>query len=82
MKKKAKGITLKEASVKARQICLDGKKLYVDIYMESDDSFSIEKPHDKKAKYHFSVDKSGKRYIKGYKRCQYSGRKYLTYISK
>ena len=36
----------------------------MDIFLESDGSYSVDKPCDKKAKFVMAVDKSGARYTK------------------
>lgn len=85
-KKKLKGIaSFKEACMQAREACLavtyGGKWYHVDIYLESDGSFSLNTPHDKKAKYYCSIDRSGARTQKVYRRSQYcSSVKVPTYL--
>lgn len=61
-KKKLKGFaTLKEARAIAREMT---KYWYTDIYLESDGSYSVGKPSDKKAVFYCAVDKAGARYTK------------------
>ena len=60
--KKYKGYkTLKEARAVARE---KTHYWYTDIYLESDGSYSVDKPCDKKAKFLMAVDESGAWYTK------------------
>lgn len=61
-KKKLKGYpTLKEARAVARAMTT---YWYTNIYLESDGSYSVGKPNDKKAVFFVAIDKSGARYKK------------------
>lgn len=61
-KKHYKGyLSLKEARAVARERC---SYWYVDIYKESDDSYSVGKPCDGKAVFLMAVDKSGAKFTK------------------
>ena len=60
--KKLKGYkSLKEARAVAREMT---SYWYTDIYQESDGSYSVGKPHDKKAVFLMAIDKAGARYTK------------------
>jgi len=60
--KKLKGYkSLKEARAVAREMT---KYWYTDIYQESDGSYSVGKPCDKKAVFLMAIDKAGARYTK------------------
>ena len=62
-KKKLKGyLSLKEARAVAREMT----SYYgcTDIYLESDGSYSVGKPCDKKAKFYCAIDRAGARYTK------------------
>ena len=81
-KRKFKGYgSLKEARAKARELAETRKWLYtpVPIFIESDGSFSVEKPCDRKAQFHVAIDKSGAKYAKKWVR-QFNGRKIVEYI--
>lgn len=61
-KKHYKGYaSLKEARAVARSMC---SYWYVDIYKESDGSYSVGKPCDGKAVFFMAVDKSGAKFTK------------------
>lgn len=77
-KKKYKGyVSLKEARAVARDMTT---WYYTDIYQESDNSYSVGQPKDKKAKYLMSIDKSGARYIKQQVNHPYYGSDWLEYV--
>lgn len=77
MSKKLKGYEiLKEARAIARE---QTNYWYTDIYLESDGSYSVGNPADRKSKFLFSVDKSGAKYTKKYVRDPVRG-KFLSYI--
>ena len=62
--KKLKGYkALKEARAVAREMT---SYWYTDIYLESDGSYSVGKPCDKKAVFLMAIDKAGARYTKKY----------------
>ena len=74
-KKKFKGyVSLKEARAVAREMT---SYWYTDIYLESDGSYSVDKPCDKKAKYLCSIDRAGARFTKTYE--DYYGYKRWVY---
>ena len=66
--KKLKGYaTLKEARTAAREKASQhyySNVLPTPIYLESDGSYSVDKPNDKKAKFVMAIDKAGARYTK------------------
>lgn len=77
-KKKYKGyVSLKEARAIARDMTT---WYYTDIYQESDGSYSVGSPKDKKSKYLMSIDKSGARYIKKPVNHSYYGNNWFEYI--
>lgn len=77
-KKKYKGYaSLKEARAVAREMT---SYWYTDIYQESDSSYSVGQPKDKKAKYLMSIDKSGARYTKHYYNHPYYGKDWFDYV--
>lgn len=74
-KKKLKGFaSFKEARAVAREMT---KYWYTDIYQESDGSYSVGKPCDKKAVFFCAIDKAGAKYKKVWRE-QY-GRKMQVY---
>lgn len=76
--KKFKGyVSLKEARAKAREIA---HYFPVPIYLESDGSYSVKSPNDKKAVFHIAVDKSGAKYHIGKIRNQYTGKMEVGYV--
>lgn len=76
--KKLKGYaSLKEARQKAREVA---NYFPVPIYFESDGSFSVGHPNDKKAVFYIAVDKSGAKYRIGKVRNQYTGRMEAGYV--
>lgn len=63
--KKLKGYsTLREARQEARRIAerCNSRGYCVDIYLESDGSYSVGNPNDKKAVFHIAIDKGGARH--------------------
>ena len=75
--KKFKGYSsLKEARAVARAMATGWK--IIPIYLESDGSFSVGQPCDKKAKFHIGIDKSGAKFIK--KRTHFYGRVVFDYV--
>ena len=76
-KKKLKGYaTLKEARAVARE---QAKYWYTAIYQESDGSYSVGAPADKKAVFLMAIDKGGNRYVKKWVTSP-TGRKYETFV--
>jgi hypothetical protein len=76
--KKFKGyISLKEARKEAREIA---DYFPVPIYLESDGSYSVMFPNDKKAKFHIAIDKSGAKYRIGKIRNKYTGKMESGYV--
>ena len=47
----------------------------MDIFLESDGSYSVDKPCDKKVKFVMAVDKSGARYTKEMVRNSFGGKR-------
>lgn len=76
-KKHYKGyVSLKEARAVAREKC---SYWYVDIYKESDGSFSVGKPCDGKAVFLMAVDKSGAKFTKKWVNSELVGKR-LEYV--
>ena len=76
-KKKLKGYeSLKEARAIARE---QAHYWYASIYQESDGSYSVGTPCDKKAVFLMAIDKGGNRYVKKWVTSP-AGRKYETYV--
>ena len=78
---KGQYITLKEARHAAQTESMRYKYSHVpiDIYMESDNTYSIKKPTDTMAKFVMAVDKSGFKWKKAQKKW-YDGTKHMAYV--
>lgn len=75
--KKLKGYkSLKEARAVAREMA---KYWYTAIYQESDGSYSVGTPCDKKAVFLMAIDKAGARYVKKWVKSP-TGRKHEDFV--